>query len=72
MASRKRTMLGMLCGLTLPLAGCQTTTGSVATEATFCGAAKAIYWSKQDTPPTVAQVREHNAVGKSLCGWGKK
>jgi hypothetical protein len=57
--------------LVIPLAACQTT-GSAVTEATFCGAAKAIYWSKNDTAPTVAQVREHNAVGKSLCAWGKK
>ena len=38
MASRKPMMLAMLSVLMLPTAGCcQTTMGSVATEATFCG-----------------------------------
>lgn len=60
--------------LTLPLTltGCQTTTGSGGTEPTFCGAGRAIYWSKKDTTGTIEQVKEHNAVGKTLCGWGKK
>lgn len=60
--------------LTLPviLSGCQTTTVSSGTDATFCGAARAIYWSSKDTSGTVVQVKEHNAVGKTLCGWGKR
>ena len=37
----------------------------------FCDAAQPIYWSVKDTPKTVAQIKQHNAVGK-LCGWGKK
>jgi hypothetical protein len=53
------------------LAGCQTTTLSSETDAaTFCAAAKAIYYSRHDTAPTIAQIREHNAVGVALrCGW---
>jgi len=36
----------------------------------FCQAARAIYYSRHDTPPTIAQIREHNAVGIALnCGW---
>lgn len=61
----------------LPMMGsCQTTTLSDETnvgKATFCQAAKAIYYSKHDTAPTIAQIREHNAVGVALkCGWLKK
>lgn len=54
----------------MPMTACQTS--SSGTEATFCGAAKAIYYSKNDTAPTKEQVREHNAVGKALCTWGAK
>jgi len=62
-----------LFGLTslATLSGCQTTTLSSETDAaTFCAAAKAIYYSRHDTAPTIAQIREHNAVGVALkCGW---
>ena len=38
--------------------------------ADFCQAARAIYYSRHDTPPTIAQIKEHNAVGVALkCGW---
>jgi hypothetical protein len=26
----------------------------------------------KDTPKTVAQIKEHNAVGKKICGWGAR
>jgi hypothetical protein len=29
-----------------------------------------VYWSKTDTGKTIAQIKEHNAAGKALCGWG--
>lgn len=56
------------------LTGCQTTTPSVAiSDASFCDAARAIYYSRHDTAPTIAQIREHNAVGVALkCGWIRK
>ena len=64
-----------LCGL-LTLAACQSTseTLSSATDtASFCAAAKAIYYSRHDTKPTIAQIKEHNAVGVALkCGWVRK
>ena len=54
------------------LASCQTTSLPAQTDTlAFCDAARPIYWSKKDTPKTVAQIKEHNAVGK-ICGWGKK
>jgi hypothetical protein len=31
-----------------------------------------IEWSSKDTAVTVAQIKEHNAVGVELCKWGKK
>ena len=41
--------------------------------ADFCQAARAIYYSRHDTPPTIAQIKEHNAVGVALkCGWATK
>lgn len=60
--------------LMLPLAPstCATTTGSEGTDVSFCGAARAILWSKSDTDGTIEQVKEHNAVGKRICGWGTK
>lgn len=54
------------------MAGCQSTnqTPSLETKADFCQTAKAIYYSRHDTPPTIAQIKEHNAVGIALkCGW---
>lgn len=38
--------------------------------APFCKVAEPIYWSGRDTDQTIKQAKEHNAVGKSLCGWG--
>ena len=55
------------------LTACQSTTPlDVTDRASFCQAARAIYYSKHDTAPTIAQIREHNAVGVALkCGWIK-
>lgn len=39
-------------------------------HASFCSVARPISWSAADTPATVAEIKEHNAVGRSLCGWG--
>lgn len=70
--SRRGKLFGLLL---LPiLTACQTTTPLDGTDATqgasFCEAARAIYYSKHDTPPTIAQIKEHNAVGMALkCGW---
>ena len=68
--------------LTVALAGmgaCQSTqqTPSYGTDLTagadFCQTARAIYYSRHDTPPTIAQIKEHNAVGVALkCGWATK
>ena len=51
---------------------CQTTGSGARNDAPFCSAAKPIYWSAKDTAATIGQVKEHNAVGKALCEWGKK
>lgn len=58
------------------MGACQSTqqTPSYGTElaagADFCQTARAIYYSRHDTPPTIAQIKEHNAVGVALkCGW---
>ena len=63
----------LICGILslVTLTGCATPTISAApTDKVFCGAAQPIYWSKNDTDKTIAQVKEHNAAGKALCGWG--
>jgi len=61
-------LVTLLCAILL--ASCATTMVSGG-KADFCAVAKAIYWSDKDTAETVAQVKEHNAVGKTLCGWGQ-
>lgn len=78
----RRLLLSVTCALTL--AGCsQKTTASVATNPTlarliepqtkpvadtFCTWAKPIYWSKNDTPETVEQIKlGHNVPYKQLC-----
>lgn len=40
-------------------------------RAAFCDAALPILWSARDSDETIKQVKEHNAVGAALCGWGK-
>ena len=63
----------MLCALTLLpiLSGCVTTTGSAETNAaSFCDLAKPIHWSRSgDTPETIIEAKEHNALGVKFCGW---
>lgn len=64
--------------LAILTAGCQTTGSSDRispsggpSALTFCDGAEPIYWSSKDTLPTIAQVKEHNAVGAAECGWKK-
>jgi hypothetical protein len=66
-------VLLFIIALLYTLTGCATTTGSNAptSEVPFCTAAQSISWSKRDTDVTIVQIKEHNAVGKELCGWGK-
>lgn len=54
------------------MGGCAMTMGSGGTDAPFCTVAAPIYWSTKDTDKTIAGVKEHNAVGKTLCKWGQK
>lgn len=81
----KRMPLATTCALALLAGGCSLTssTGTLSpasplqpgeSEAPFCLVGKPISYSlKQDTPETVEQVQEHNAVGKALAcqRWGK-
>ncbi len=74
MQHTKPSSLAKLSALILlpTLTACQTTTPSseISSQADFCQVAKAIYYSRHDTAPTIAQIREHNAVGVALkCGW---
>jgi len=60
----------------LPLISCAQTMGSSGpieprVVDSFCSVAKPILWSKADTDKTLLAVKEHNAVGKRLCGWGR-
>lgn len=58
--------------LAILTASCATTTVSnVQTDKVACQSFQPITWSAKDTVLTVAQVKEHNAAGKALCGWGK-
>lgn len=66
------TLFGIL-SLAILTASCVTTmAGSVPVTKVACGAFQPISWSAKDTKATVAQVKEHNAAGKAVCGWGKK
>lgn len=59
--------------LFLSISGCSTVPNiGISSQAPFCSAGKPIYWSKNDTDKTIGQVKEHNSVGKSICGWGGK
>lgn len=57
----------------LILSGCVPTTSLSVDDGKlkFCDGAKPIGWSQMDTDGTIEAVKEHNAVGKALCGWGK-
>jgi len=80
MPSNKRPMRASVCALILPfiLTGCASLTNSSARTSApnatrvACQSFQPIYWGKGDTDKTVAQVKEHNAAGKALCGWGAK
>ncbi|WP_181183785.1 hypothetical protein [Prosthecodimorpha hirschii] len=59
-------------GGTGPLAGAESPAGADKLgRAAFCDVAEPIRWADQDTDATIAQVKEHNAVGVRLCAWGK-
>lgn len=63
----------MICFGFLVIFACQQSAPATNTGAApFCQVAKPIYWSAADTRMTKEQVDELNAVGKRLCGWGKK
>lgn len=72
--SKRAMMRALLLAITLPgiLTGCATTTtvSSVATDRVACAVFHPIYWSARDTQKSVEQIKEHNAVGKAVCGWG--
>ena len=72
----RRVRLSVLLTLVLGTAGgCLSTSQTPISEtdlpsADFCQTARAIYYSRHDTPPTIEQIKEHNAVGAALkCGW---
>lgn len=79
MTCGRRRMCGRMCSasLLLILGACSHLTSSPggtrlepATAREFCLIAKPVLWSVRDTPATVAQIKEHNMLGKALCGWG--
>jgi len=49
------------------LGGCATAPIQVQGDS-YCRIAKRITWSKSDTPPTVHQIRVHNAKHRRICG----
>ncbi|BEV43900.1 hypothetical protein CRBSH125_00830 [Afipia carboxidovorans] len=68
---RLATLSGLIL-LAIPLASCQTTaSGGIDPALVACSSFKPVRWSKSDTADTVAQIKEHNAAGKALCGWGE-
>ena len=53
----------------LPILASCTMTASSETKSALCDQFRPVLWSSQDTPDTVRQVKEHNAVGVALCRW---
>jgi hypothetical protein len=53
------------------LSACATMTASSASDAhaLFRDGVRPVTWSEADTDSIIAQVKEHDAVGKVLCGW---
>ena len=50
------------------MTSCATTTASnVPTDKVYCSVSQPIYWSKNDTDKTIAQVKEANAAWKAIC-----
>lgn len=77
--SKTLKMLALTCSAIslLALTSCASLTSShgrtdPAPAREFCLIAHPIRWSVKDTDETIRQAREHNAVGKKLCGWGTK
>lgn len=73
--SKKAWTRALLLAITLPsiLTACATTTVSSAPtspDRVACAVFQPIYWSGKDTQKSVEQIKEHNAVGKAVCGWG--
>ena len=60
-------MMTAFAGISL-LSGC---TPNLTAAYVYCDVSKPISWSTKDTDQTIAEVKEANAVHKSLCG-GKK
>ena len=73
--SRKCVRLFASASLLILTSCAQTMASSGPTEPrvldTFCAYAKPIYWSARDTDETILAAKEHNAVGKDRCGWGR-
>ena len=46
------------------------TSSAVPTDKVACASFSPIYWARSDTDKTIAQIKEYNAAGKALCGWG--
>jgi hypothetical protein len=58
--------------LSLSVAACAPVMNSSGATSVACQAFEPIRWSQKDTDGTLSQVKEHNAVGKELCGWGRQ
>lgn len=74
---KKRKLLGLLSSglMVMALTGCASQISSAGIEvrpgsALFCSEAQPITFDRlADTAETIAQIKEHNAVGQKLCGW---
>lgn len=49
--------------------GCASTTRS--SVASFCDVARPIPWAQYMHDEDIAAIKEHNARGVELCGWGR-
>lgn len=69
-STRKQLVLALiLSAAALTLSSCATLTAGGETERALCSSFRPITWSTQDTDQTIREVKAHNAVGVSVCGW---
>ncbi len=68
MWTRRAGRAGMPIMMALTLTACAPTTVGGG-SGVFCRVARPISWSVADSDQTIREVKAHNAVGRTLCGW---
>lgn len=62
-------LFAMLLLTILPSCAALTTAQSANPKGSFCDLAQVITWVDEDSEETRIEIREHNCIGASECGW---